>query len=38
MYEIGRLAFDLLDQNELLLADHLSLLLGDDKWDAGPSR
>lgn len=36
MSEIERLAFDLLDQRELQLADHLSMLLGDDKWDAGP--
>jgi hypothetical protein len=36
MTEIERLAFDLLDQRELQLAKHLSLLLGDDKWDAGP--
>jgi hypothetical protein len=36
MSEIERLAFDLLDQRELQLANHLSLLLGDDKWDAGP--
>ncbi len=36
MSEIERFAFDLLDQRELRLVDHLSLLLGDDKWDAGP--
>ncbi len=36
MSEIERLAFDLLDETELQLADHLSFLLGDDKWDAGP--
>lgn len=36
MSDIERLAFDLLDQRELRLANHLSLLLGDDKWDAGP--
>ncbi|MBA7655843.1 hypothetical protein ES703_63752 [subsurface metagenome] len=36
MSEIERLAFDLLDQRELQLANHLSLLLDDDKWDAGP--
>ncbi len=35
MTDIERLAFDLLDEKELQLADHLSLLLGDDKWDAG---
>ena len=36
MSDIERLAFDLLDERELRLADHLHLLLGDDKWDAGP--
>ena len=36
MSEVEQLAFDLLDQRELQLAKHLSLLLGDDKWDAGP--
>lgn len=36
MSEIERLAFDLLDQQELQLANHLALLLGDNKWDAGP--
>lgn len=36
MSDIEELAFDLLDQRELQLANHLSLLLGDDKWDAGP--
>lgn len=36
MSEIEQLAFDLLDQRELQLAKHLSLLLGDDKCDAGP--
>jgi len=36
MSEIERLALDLLDQRELQLANHLSILLGDDKWDAGP--
>lgn len=36
MTDIERLAFDFLDDKELRLANHLSLLLGDDKWDAGP--
>jgi hypothetical protein len=36
MSEIERFAIELLDQRELLLADHLSIVLGDDKWDAGP--
>ena len=36
MSEIEQLALDLLDQRELQLAKHLSLLLGDDKWDVGP--
>lgn len=36
MSEIERLAFDLLDKRELQLANHLSLLLEGDKWDAGP--
>ncbi|MFC1910828.1 hypothetical protein ACFLXC_06080 [Chloroflexota bacterium] len=36
MSEIEILAFDLLDQKELQLADNLAFLLGDDKWDAGP--
>jgi hypothetical protein len=36
MSRIEQLALDLLDQNELQLADHLLLLLSDDKWDAGP--
>ncbi len=35
MSEIERLAFDLLNETELQLADHLLFLLGDDKWDAG---
>ncbi len=36
MSDIERLTFDLLDKRELLLADNLSFLLGDDNWDAGP--
>jgi len=35
MSDIKRLAFDLLNERELQLAHHLSLLLGNDKWDAG---
>lgn len=36
MTRIKQLALDLLDEKELQLADHLHVLLGDDKWDAGP--